>query len=190
MRCKLCCRFFSVCYHVLKDREELRVIYNANFKANSLSNSRRALIVRSHRVRHSRLTQWLITELQHLQCRRHTNLTHDVGSQERMADSPKVLHNDTGADVNAVATFTQEHLPLRSRKVCHPAMYNQFPHGCTHMRGLTSSAICSIGNASYNPPTTHRTCGLVTFRTTAANKRSRQRAMPSEYTHRPERLLL
>ena len=136
MRCKLCCRFFSVCYHVLKDREELRVIYNANFKANSLSNSRRALIVRSHRVRHSRLTQWLITERQHLQCRRHTNLTHDVGSQERMADSPKVLHNDTGADMNAVATVTQEH------PHCHLVRY-AIPRG-------TISPPCRAYRARYN----------------------------------------
>ena len=97
---------------MFKDREDLRVIYNAKFKASSLSNRRRALIVRSHGVRHSRLTHWFITELQHLKCRRHTDLTYDVGSQERMADSPKVLHNDTGADVNAVATFTQEGSPL------------------------------------------------------------------------------
>ena len=97
---------------MFKDRGDLRVIYNANFKASSLSNSRRAFIVRSHGVRHSRLTQWLITELQDLTCRKHSDLTYDVGSQERIADSPKVLHNDTGAYVNAVATFTQEGSPL------------------------------------------------------------------------------
>ena len=39
-------------------------------------------------------------------------MTYDVGSQARMADSPLVVRSDTGADVNAVATFTQEHLPL------------------------------------------------------------------------------
>ena len=87
-------------------------IYDANFKANSMSNSRRASIVRSHGVRDSRLKHWLITELQHIKCNRHSDLTYDVGSQERMADTPKVLHNVKGADVNAVATFTQEHLPL------------------------------------------------------------------------------
>ena len=108
MRCKLCTRFFSACYHVLKDREELRVKYNANFS----SSSRRALIVRSHGVRHSRLTHWLITELQNFKCSRHSGLTYDVGSQARMADSPLVVRSDTGADVNAVATFTQEHLAL------------------------------------------------------------------------------
>ena len=97
---------------MFKDREDVRVIYNAKFKASSLSNRRRALIVRSHGVRHSRLTHWLITELQNFKCSRHSGLTYDVGSQERMADSPKVLHNDTGTDVNAVATFTQEHLPV------------------------------------------------------------------------------
>ena len=108
MRCKLCSRYFNVCYLVLKDREELRVIYDANFN----SKSRRALIVESHGVRNSCLMHWLITKLQQVKCRRHSDFTYDVGSQERMADSGKVLHNDTGADVNAVATFTQEHLPL------------------------------------------------------------------------------
>ena len=98
---------------MFQHREELRLIYNANFKALSLSNRRRAFIVRSHGVRrHSRLTHWLITELQDLKCRKHSDLTYDVGSQERIADSPKVLLNGTGADVNAVATFTQEHPPL------------------------------------------------------------------------------
>jgi hypothetical protein len=158
VRCKLCCRFFRLCCYVFKDREDLRVIYNAKFKASSLSNRRRALIVRSHGVRHSRLTQWLITELQDLTCRKHSDFTYDVGSQER----------SQGADVNAVATFTQEGSPLGSRKVCPPAIYNQSPQGGTPRRGLTSSAICSIGNATYNPPTTHHTCGLVTSRTSAA----------------------
>ena len=77
-----------------------------------MSNSRRASIVRSHGVWDSRLKDWLITELQHIKCKRHTDLIYYVGSQERIADSPKVLHNDTAADVNARALFTQEHSPL------------------------------------------------------------------------------
>ena len=92
VRCNQCKRFFNICNLVFKHREELRVIYDTNFKADSMS--RRAFIVRSHGVPDSSLRHWLITELQEL---------------KHMTDPPKVLHKDTTADMNAVATVTQEH---------------------------------------------------------------------------------
>ena len=110
MRCKLCCRFYERCGYLSTRDNQLAAIYDANFKAEPTS--LRAFIVRSHGARHSRLTQWLITELQDFKCRKHSDLTYDVGSQARMADSPIVVRSHTGADVNAVATYTQEHLPL------------------------------------------------------------------------------
>ena len=81
-----------------------------NFKADS--KSRRAFIVRSHGVPDSSLRHWVITELQHLKRKKHMNLIDYFSSQKRMEDRPKVVqikHDDTGADMNAVATSTQEH---------------------------------------------------------------------------------
>ena len=110
VRCKQCMRFFSACRLVFKHREELRVIYDANFKEDSMR--RRAFIVRSHGVQDSSLRHWLITELQDLKRKRHIDLADYFGSQKRMEDPLKVVkmkHNDTDADINAVATITQEH---------------------------------------------------------------------------------
>ena len=107
VRCKQCDRFIKACQTLFKHREELRVIYDTNFKEEPVS--RRAFIVRSHGLRGSRLRHWLITELQHLKSKTHSDLTYHFGSLERVADPPKVLHNETAADMNAVATFTREH---------------------------------------------------------------------------------
>ena len=92
MQCNQCKRFSRICKHVFKHREELRSIYEKLLKDKPMR--RRAFIVRSHGVRDSSLRHWLITELQELQ---------------RRTDPPKVLHKDTTADMNAVATVTQEH---------------------------------------------------------------------------------
>ena len=49
-------------------------------------------------------------------------------------DGPTFYHNYTGADINPVATFTQEHpnwhLAMYNPSIMclAPAMYNQFPH--------------------------------------------------------------
>ena len=115
VRCNKCERFFQACRPLFKHREELRVIYDTNFKAEPMS--RRAFIVRSHGLRGSRLNNWLITELEHLNGKGRKGFTYYFGSKKRTADPPKVLHNDTAADMKAVATFTQEH-PL-----CHLVRY-------------------------------------------------------------------
>ena len=99
-----------MCNIVFKHREELRVIYDLHFKNGSMS--RRAFIVRSHGVPDSSLRHWVITELQHLKRKKHMNLIDYFSSQKRMEDRPKVVqikHDDTGTDMNAVATSTQEH---------------------------------------------------------------------------------
>ena len=99
-----------MCNYVLKHREELRLIYDLHLKNGSMS--QRGFIVRSHGVPDSSLRHWLITELQQLKRKRPMDLTDYFGSQKRMEDPPKVVqirHNDTGADMNAVATLQQEH---------------------------------------------------------------------------------
>ena len=99
-----------MCNYVLKHREELRVIYDLHLKNGSMS--QRGFIVRSHGVPDSSLRHWVITELQQLKRKQHMNLIDYFSSQKRMEDRPKVVqikHDDTGADMNAVATSTQEH---------------------------------------------------------------------------------
>jgi len=95
---------------VFRHREELRVIYEAKFKTGT--KSKHALVRRSHGVRWGRVSNWLITELDHLNGKGHKRLTYYFGSKKRMEDPLKVVeirHNDTGADMNAVATLQQEH---------------------------------------------------------------------------------
>jgi hypothetical protein len=103
---------------VFKQREELRVVYNAKLKLGSTS--RRVFICRSHGLPTGHLKRWLVTELEHLKCNMHKRLPYYFGSKKCMEDPPKVVqirHNDTGADMNAVATFQQEH------PHCHLVMY-------------------------------------------------------------------
>ena len=118
MRCKRCQRFYTLCSQVFKQREELRVVYNAKLKLGS--KSRRVFICRSHELPTGHLKRWLVTELEHLKCNMHNRLPYYFGSKKCMEDPPKVVQirqNDTGADMNAVATFQQEH------PHCHLVMY-------------------------------------------------------------------
>jgi len=118
VRCKLCWRFYGALSHVFRHREELRVIYEAKFKTGS--RSKHALVLASHGVRCRGVPNWLITELEHLNGKAQKRLTSYFGSKKRMEDPPKVVeirHNDTGADMNAVATLQQEHLH------CHIVRY-------------------------------------------------------------------
>ena len=128
MRCKLCCRFFDALYNSMRKDKQLRAIYLKKFKNDE--QSRLAFIVRSRVARDSSISSWIRKEL-HAMSSEHNSLkskTHPDASQKthkrrlrnstdgslkRMANPPKVLHNDTRADMNPVATSTQE------RPHCH-----------------------------------------------------------------------
>ena len=95
---------------MLRHRKELRVIYEAKFQTGS--KSKHALVRASHAVRCGRVSNWLVTELEHLKGKGQNPLAYYFGSKTRMEEPPKVVdirHNDTGADMNAVATLQQEH---------------------------------------------------------------------------------
>ena len=130
--------------------------------------SRRAFIVRSHKVPACTLRTWIKKELDAMSSTRKslngkTDLdawqpTHKVLTRVSI-DGPSIHHNYTTADMNPVATFTQEHTH------CH---HLAIP------RCLTCHLYVKWARHIYNLPPTHRTCGLVAFRTRAATTSTRQ----------------
>ena len=141
MRCKLCCRFYDRYCRLCKNDNQLAAIYDANFKAEPTS--RRAFIVRSHKVPDGDVNSWIkkelhamSTERNSLKCTTHPDAlqtTHQLLIR-LSTDGPTFYHNYTRADMNPVATFTQEHphwhLAMYNPSIMclAPAMYNQFPH--------------------------------------------------------------
>ena len=130
--------------------------------------SLRAFIVRSHKVPACTLSTWIKKELDAMSSTRKslngkTDLdawqpTHKVLTRVSI-DGPSIHHNYTTADINPVATFTQEHSP------CH---HLAIP------RCITCPLYVKWARHIYNLGTTHRTCGLVAFRTMAATTSTRQ----------------
>ena len=121
VRCKQCMRFFSACRLLFKHREELRVIYDANFKEDSMR--RRAFIVRSHEIPNGSAPSWIRDELHAMSSERNTL---------KCKVHPDAWH-DTRADMNPVATFMQDqpHYYVARYNTSllpwHPAMYTQCP---------------------------------------------------------------
>ena len=157
------------------------------FKANS--RRRRAFILRSHTIPALALRSWIKEQLHAMSSKDKSlkgkkdpdacNTTQTLLIRLSI-DGPTFHHNYTRADMNPVATFTQEHPHCHLARYspfimppCHPAMYNQSPHVVPPQRCLTRSAV-KLARHIYNPHTTHRTCGLVAFRTRAANTSSRK----------------
>ena len=128
MRCKLCCRFYDRYRWIRATDNQLAAKYDANFK--DQLTSRRAFIIRSRVARNSDISSWIRKEL-HAISSEHNSLKHKTqpdawqttherqrctrtdGSLKGMANRPRVLHTDTRADMNPVATSTQE------RPHCH-----------------------------------------------------------------------
>ena len=136
------------------------------FKGNSVS--RRKFIVRCHKALDGTTGAWIQKELRGIWSE-HNSLK---GKKDPDAwqptqkvlirvsiDGPSIHHNYTTADMNPVATFTQEH-----------------PH-CHRLaipRCITCPLYVKWARHIYNLATTHRTCGLVAFRTMAATTSTRQ----------------
>ena len=203
MRCKLCCRFYNRNFQLCKNDKQLAAIYDANFKEQVTS--RRAFIIRSHKLRDGNVSSWIKRELHAMSSERNSlkcttppdalQTTHKLLIR-LSTDGPTFHHNYTEADMNPVATFTQEHphwhlarYNLSMMPPCHPAMYNQPPHVVPPQRCLTRSAVI-VARHIYNPPTTPRTCGLVAFRTKAANTSTRKCPSCCDSFPRPKMLCI
>jgi len=142
VRCKLCCRFYCHYRSLKKKDNQLDEMYQNLFKTRH-SMSRRAFIARSHTVRDRDVNSWIKNELHamsseriSLKCETHSDAlqtTHKLLIR-LSTDEPTFYHNYTEADMNPVATFTQEHTHCHLTRYnpsimppCHPGMYNQAP---------------------------------------------------------------
>ena len=108
VRCKHCTNFYSALAYIKSSNKQLHAIYEKIFKENPVS--RRAFIVRSHKARIGTTRAWLQKELQAM-CSEHNSLKGTLLIRLSI-DGPTFHHNYTGslpADMNPVATFTQEH---------------------------------------------------------------------------------
>ena len=150
VRCKLCVRFYDRLARIRQCDNQVHAIYLKIFKEKP--RSQRAFIVRSHKAQCD-LTCWIKQEL------------HAMWSKDdslHVGPTPKVLIRVTivgPADMNPAATFTQEH-PHR--------------HRLAIPRCMTCPLYVKWARHIYNLATTHRTCGLVAFRTRAATTSTRQ----------------
>ena len=95
---------------VFTKHPQLRFIYEENFR-NDLER-RRAFIVRSHEIPNGYASAWIRDELHAMSCERN--------ALKRKAH-PDAWH-DTRADMNPVATFTQEHPIVIPRGITSPSM--------------------------------------------------------------------
>ena len=158
--------FYSAISEIKAEHPLSHALYLERFRADPMS--RRAFIVRSHKVPACTLRTWIKKELDamsstHKSLNGKTDLdawqpTHKVLTRVSI-DGPSIHHNYTTADMNPVATFTQEH-----------------PH-CHRLaipRCITCPLYVKWARHIYNLATTHRTCGLVAFRTRAATTSTRQ----------------
>ena len=123
MICDECVKFHIALATVLREEPQLRVIYERNFKYDH--EERRAFIVRSQGfLLHEHLKCHIKIQLRKFSYsrnvvtgRRQTDLL-DLISQKKnqsndlvsnITDGPSVQRNDTGTDMNPMATLTQEH---------------------------------------------------------------------------------
>ena len=146
MRCMPCSRFYFALNNCGRKYKHLQYIYGKIFKQNHVT--RRAFIVRSHKVPDGEKKAWILKELQAMWSE-HNSLkdktdpdpwqTTDPLLIRSSMDAPTFHHRYTGADMNPVATFTQEY-PLLSP--CHPDMYNLSPHVVPPHRDLIRCATC------------------------------------------------
>ena len=148
VRCKLCVRFYDRLARIRQCNNLLDAIYEHWLKDNPVR--RRAFIVRSHKSQCD-LTCWIKQEL-HAMC----GPTHNV---PELGIRTTMLGTARRADMNPVETFTQEH-PHR--------------HRLAIPRCITCPLYVKWARHIYNLATTHRTCGLVAFRTRAATTSTRQ----------------
>ena len=165
VRCKLCVRFYDRLARIRQCNNQLHAVYEKLLKDNPMR--RRAFIVRSHKAQCD-LTCWIKQEL-HAMWSNHGSL--HVGPTYILPELAIRITILGPADMNPVETFTQEH-PHR--------------HRLAIPRCITCPLYVKWARHIYNLPTTHRTCGLVAFRTRAVNTSSRQ---CSRHTvPRPQRL--
>ena len=131
VRCKHCANFYSALAYIKSSNKQLHAIYEKIFKENPVS--RRAFIVRSHKARIGTTRAWLQKELQamwseHNSLKGKKNPDAWQPTQKVLIrvsiDGPSIHHNYTTADMNPVATFTQEH------HHCHLVRY-AIPRGIT-----------------------------------------------------------
>ena len=153
MRCNRCTMFYSAISEIKAEHPLLHILYLERFRADPMS--RRAFIVRSHKVPACTLRTWIKKKLHAMSSTRKSLNGKSINGK----DGPSIHHNYTTADMNPVATFTQEHTH------CH---HLAIP------RCLTCHLYVKWARHIYNLPTTHRTCGLVAFRTRAATTSTRQ----------------
>ena len=139
---------------------QLRDIYDENFKNDH--EQRRAFIVRSHAVRRApgHTLRWIQKELQAMRRQRNSSKSKTQPDFvdlpvviQPMPDKPTILHrnitdgpsvqwNDTGTDMNPVATLTQEHpIVISQGKTVYVALSSRevkpVPHQAPPQRGLT-----------------------------------------------------
>ena len=109
LRCMPCCRFYHALSFIRRTNKQLHAIYEETFNKNPMN--RRAFICRSHKAaRNGHIRAWLQKELQAM-CSEHNSLKGTLLIRLSI-DGPTFHHNYTGslpADMNPVATFTQEH---------------------------------------------------------------------------------
>ena len=132
MRCMPCSRFYFALNNCVRKYKHLQYIYGKIFKQNHVT--RRAFIVRSHKVPDGEKKAWILKELQAMWSE-HNSLKDKTDHDPLQTTDTLLIHSNmdaatfhdkyTGADMNPVATFTQEY-PLLSH--CHPDMYNLSPH--------------------------------------------------------------
>ena len=145
--------FYSAISEIKAEHPLLHILYLERFRADPMS--RRAFIVRSHKVPACTLRTWIKKKLDAMSSTRKSLNGKSINGK----DGPSIHHNYTTADMNPVATFTQEHTH------CH---HLAIP------RCLTCHLYVKWARHIYNLPPTHRTCGLVAFRTRAATTSTRQ----------------
>ena len=145
--------FYSAISQIKAEHPLLHILYLERFRADPMS--RRAFIVRSHKVPACTLRTWIKKKLHAMSSTRKSLNGKSINGK----DGPSIHHNYTTADMNPVATFTQEHTH------CH---HLAIP------RCLTCHLYVKWARHIYNLPPTHRTCGLVAFRTRAATTSTRQ----------------
>ena len=116
MRCKLCDRFYDAMKRELANDPQLGVIYKERLKNDR--KRQRACIVRSQGMMYGEIRCLVKTELHAMSSERNSLkcTTHPDALQTThqllirlSTDGPTFYHNYTRADMNPVATFTQEH---------------------------------------------------------------------------------
>ena len=156
MRCKLCCRFYNRNFQLCKNDKQLAAIYDANFKEQLTS--RRAFIIRSHKLRDGNVSSWIKRKLHAMSSERNSlKRKRPSGFSDYLG--PASQHNATGAGMSPVPAFTQEQTPIvilrgiaRLSRLAPQRCITSTPRTVPPGRGLTRSAIWYIRKAMYNPP--------------------------------------